>query len=125
MNTEKKVKEAFDLAAERFAAVNVDVNSALEKLQKISLSLHCWQAHDVTGFENPDGSLSGGIQVTGNYPGKARNIDEVRADILTANSFIPGTCMKSMAISEERKWIAMKWNLPISRVGWSGGKRTI
>ncbi len=91
MNTEKKVKEAFDLAAERFAAVNVDVNSALEKLQKISLSLHCWQADDVTGFENPDGSLSGGIQVTGNYPGKARNIDEVRADILTANSFIPGT----------------------------------
>ena len=87
----KKVKEAFDLAAERFAAVNVDVNSALEKLQKISLSLHCWQADDVTGFENPDGSLSGGIQVTGNYPGKARNIDEVRADILTANSFIPGT----------------------------------
>ena len=46
MNTEKKVKEAFDLAAERFAAVNVDVNSALEKLQKISLSLHCWQARD-------------------------------------------------------------------------------
>lgn len=92
MNTEKKVKRMqFDLAAERFAAVNVDVNSALEKLQKISLSLHCWQADDVTGFENPDGSLSGGIQVTGNYPGKARNIDEVRADILTANSFIPGT----------------------------------
>ena len=91
MNTEKKVKQAFDLAAERYAALNVDVNSALEKLQKISLSLHCWQADDVTGFENPDGSLSGGIQVTGNYPGKARNIDELRADVLKANSFIPGT----------------------------------
>ena len=59
MNTEKNVKQAFDLAAERYAALNVDVNSALEKLQKISLSLHCWQADDVTGFENPDGSLSG------------------------------------------------------------------
>lgn len=91
MNTEKNVKQAFDLAAERYAALNVDVNSALEKLQKISLSLHCWQADDVTGFENPDGSLSGGIQVTGNYPGKARNIDELRADVLKANSFIPGT----------------------------------
>ena len=78
MNTEKNVKQAFDLAAERYVALNVDVNSALEKLQQISLSLHCWQADDVTGFENPDGSLSGGIQVTGNYPGKARNIDELR-----------------------------------------------
>lgn len=91
MNTEKNVKQAFDLAAERYAALNVDVNSALKKLQKISLSLHCWQADDVTGFENPDGLLSGGIQVTGNYPGKARNIDELRADVLKANSFIPGT----------------------------------
>lgn len=91
MNTEKKVKQAFELAAERYAAVNVDVNVALEKLQKISLSLHCWQADDVTGFENPDGVLSGGIQVTGNYPGKARNIDELRMDILKANSFVPGT----------------------------------
>ena len=91
MNTEKNVKQAFELAAARYAALNVDVNSALEKLQKISLSLHCWQADDVTGFENPDGSLSGGIQVTGNYPGKARNIDELRADVLKANSFIPGT----------------------------------
>lgn len=91
MNTEKKVKQAFELAAERYAAVNVDVNVALEKLQKIALSLHCWQADDVTGFENPDGVLSGGIQVTGNYPGKARNIDELRMDILKANSFVPGT----------------------------------
>ena len=49
MNTEKNVKQAFDLAAERYAALNVDVNSALEKLQQISLSLHCWQADDDTG----------------------------------------------------------------------------
>ncbi len=91
MNTEKKVQQAFDLAVERYAAVNVDVNKALEKLQQISLSLHCWQADDVTGFENPDGSLSGGIQVTGNYPGKARNMEELQQDILKATSFIPGT----------------------------------
>jgi len=85
------VKKAFDIAAERYAAVGVDVNKALEDLNKISLSLHCWQADDVTGFENPDGQLSGGIQATGNYPGKARNIEEVRADILKAASYIPGT----------------------------------
>lgn len=85
------VKKAFDIAVERYAAVGVDVNKALEDLGKISLSLHCWQADDVVGFENPDGQLSGGIQTTGNYPGKARNIDEVRADILKAASYIPGT----------------------------------
>ena len=85
------VKKAYEVAVERYAAVGVDVNKALEDLQKISLSLHCWQADDVAGFENPDGQLSGGIQTTGNYPGKARNIEEVRADILKAASYIPGT----------------------------------
>lgn len=91
MNKEKQVQQAFDAAAERYAAIGVDVNRALDKLQKISISLHCWQADDVTGFENTGGSLTGGIQVTGNYPGKARNIDELRADIQKAASFIPGT----------------------------------
>ena len=85
------IKKAYDIAVERYAAVGVDVNKALEDLQKISLSLHCWQADDVTGFENPDGQLSGGIQATGNYPGKARNIEELRADIKKAASYIPGT----------------------------------
>lgn len=63
----------------------------MEKLQKISISLHCWQTDDVAGFEKQAGSLTGGIQVTGNYPGRARNIDEVRADIIEAKSLIPGT----------------------------------
>lgn len=88
---EELVKKAYDIALERYAAVGVDANEAIEKLQKISLSLHCWQADDVTGFENPDGQLSGGIQATGNYPGKARNIEELRQDILKAASYIPGT----------------------------------
>lgn len=60
-------------------------------MQDFHLSLHCWQADDVTGFEVQAGSLTGGIQATGNYPGKARNIDELRADILKAASYIPGT----------------------------------
>lgn len=88
---EELVKKAYDIALERYAAVGVDANEAIEKLQNISLSLHCWQADDVTGFENPDGQLSGGIQATGNHPGKARNIEELRQDILKAASYIPGT----------------------------------
>lgn len=87
---EKFVNKAYEIAKERYAAVGVDVEKALEKLQKISLSLHCWQADDVAGFENPDGQLSGGIQATGNYPGKARNMQELRKDVLEAASLIPG-----------------------------------
>ena len=71
---EELIKKAYEIAVERYAAVGVDANKALEDLQKISLSLHCWQADDVTGFES-SGSLTGGIQATGNYPGKARRIE--------------------------------------------------
>ena len=85
------IEEAYRIARERYAAVGVDTDEALEKLQRVSLSLHCWQADDVTGFENRGGELTGGIQATGNYPGKARNVEELRADILKAASYIPGT----------------------------------
>ncbi|MCD8164830.1 MAG: L-rhamnose isomerase [Bacteroides sp.] len=88
---EELIKKAYEVAVERYAAVGVDVEKALEDMQKISISLHCWQADDVTGFENPDGQLSGGIQATGNHPGKARNMEELRADILKAASYIPGS----------------------------------
>lgn len=90
MNTEKKILQAFDWAAERYAALDVDVNQAMEQMKKVSLSLHCWQADDVQGFENGGGSLTGGIQVTGNYPGRARTLDEVRADVKEALKYIPG-----------------------------------
>ena len=86
---EQKIKQAYDLAVERYAAIGIDVEKVLDQLQKVQLSLHCWQADDVTGFEST-GELTGGIQATGNYPGKARNIDELRADILKAASLIPG-----------------------------------
>jgi len=86
----KNVKQAYELAKERYAAYGVDTEKVLEKLQNFHLSMHCWQADDVAGFEST-GSLSGGIQATGNYPGKARNIDELRSDILKAKSLIPGT----------------------------------
>lgn len=87
---EELIKKAYEVAKERYAAIGVDTEKAIEKLQNIQLSLHCWQADDVTGFENLGGDLTGGIQATGNYPGKARNIDELRQDILKAASMIPG-----------------------------------
>ena len=90
MKKEEMIQKAYQVAAERYAAVGVDVEKALEQLQRISLSLHCWQTDDVTGFESGS-ALSGGIQTTGNYPGRARNIDEVRQDIEKATSLIPGT----------------------------------
>lgn len=85
------IEQAYKLAKDRYAAIGVDTDKAIDCLQKISLSLHCWQADDVTGFENPNGQLTGGIQATGNYPGKARNIQELRQDIKKAKSLIPGT----------------------------------
>lgn len=90
MKKETSIKQAYDMAVERYAAIGVNVKEAIKQLQDISLSLHCWQTDDVTGFENQNGSLTGGIQVTGNYPGRARTIDEVRADILKATSLIAG-----------------------------------
>lgn len=88
--SENLVSKSYEIAKERYAAIGVDTEDAINKLQKVQLSLHCWQADDVAGFENKGGSLTGGIQATGNYPGKARNIDELRKDILKAASLIPG-----------------------------------
>ena len=84
------VKQAYAIAKERYAALGVDTEKVLDQLQNFHLSMHCWQADDVAGFESA-GDLSGGIQATGNYPGKARNIDELRADLLKAKSLIPGS----------------------------------
>jgi len=87
---EDKIKQLYESAQEQYAELGVDTEKALAALQKISLSLHCWQTDDVSGFENQGGSLTGGIQVTGNYPGRARTIEEVRADIIKAASLVPG-----------------------------------
>ena len=84
------IQKAYEVAKERYAAIGIDTDAVMEQLQKISLSLHCWQADDVVGFEPKAGALSGGIQATGNYPGRARNIDELRQDVLKAASLIPG-----------------------------------
>ena len=86
-----QITKAYEAARMRYAEMGIDTDKTLAVLQQISLSLHCWQTDDVTGFENSGGQLTGGIQATGNYPGKARNIDEVRADIEKAKSLIPGS----------------------------------
>ncbi len=88
--TDKRIHEAYTLAQERYAALGVDTNRAVDRLAAISISLHCWQGDDVAGFENPAGELGGGIAATGNYPGKARTADELRADLDLAYRLIPG-----------------------------------
>ena len=78
----------FKNASERYAAIGVDVEAALKRLAEVRISMHCWQGDDVRGFDAE--SLSGGIAATGNYPGRARNADELMADIRKAYSLIPG-----------------------------------
>lgn len=79
----------YEEAKKLYAAVGIDTDEAIKQLGEISLSMHCWQGDDVGGFESSD-VLSGGIQATGNYPGKARNVEELMSDIDKALSLIPG-----------------------------------
>lgn len=79
----------FDSAKQVYGELGVDVEAAFKRLDQIAVSLHCWQGDDVAGFEN-SGALDGGIQVTGNYPGRARNAEELRSDIDEVLSLIPG-----------------------------------
>ena len=88
--TDKQVQDAYAMAKERYAMLGVDTDKSLETLAQIPISLHCWQGDDVGGFESPDAELGGGLAATGNYPGKARNADELRRDLDKAYSLIPG-----------------------------------
>ena len=89
--SEAKIQAAYELAKEQYAELGADVDQAIAQLEKVSISLHCWQGDDVSGFENPGGELSGGIATTGNYPGKARNADELRRDLDVAYKLLPGS----------------------------------
>lgn len=84
------VSQAYEAARERFAGIGVDTDAALEQLSRIAISMHCWQGDDVGGFESTKGLSGGGIMATGNYPGKANNIDELRQDMEQAFGLIPG-----------------------------------
>ncbi len=82
----------YEKAREAYKAKGVDTDKALSQLAQLPISIHCWQADDVGGFETPDATLSGGgIQATGNYPGKARNIEELQKDLEMVFSLVPGT----------------------------------
>ena len=91
MPTTAAIERAYKLAREQYARLGVDTEKALRALRTVPVSLHCWQGDDVAGFENPDAGLSGGIQATGNYPGKARTPQELRSDAEKALSLIPGS----------------------------------
>ena len=81
--------ERYESAKKIYAEIGIDTEKVLEKLDSVKVSLHCWQGDDVSGFES-SGELSGGIQATGNYPGKARNAEELMADLDKALSLMPG-----------------------------------
>ena len=87
---EEQILDAYKNAKEQYSALGVDVENAVDKLKNLSISIHCWQADDVIGFENPDGELTGGIQTTGNFPGKASTINELRKDLEKVFLLIPG-----------------------------------
>jgi len=89
--TSRHIEPAYQLAKERYAALGVDTDQALKTLARIPISIHCWQGDDVGGFENAGQQLGAGLAVTGNYPGKARTPEELRADFEKALSLIPGS----------------------------------
>jgi L-rhamnose isomerase len=85
-----QIEKAYQLAQARYAELGVDTEAVLRKLAKVAISLHCWQADDVGGFENAGQELGGGLAVTGNYPGKARTADQLRQDLEKVYSLLPG-----------------------------------
>lgn len=91
MSQSRQVEAAYTLARDVFAAAGIDTETAMNRLDAIAISMHCWQGDDVRGFENPAGTLTGGIQVSGNYPGRAATPDELRTDLDFAMAQIPGS----------------------------------
>jgi len=91
MENKNLIQQAYQNAREQYASIGVNTDQVLKNMDQVVISLHCWQADDVGGFETPDAELSGGgIQATGNYPGKARTIDEMRMDLEKVLSLLPG-----------------------------------
>ena len=87
---EDQINDEYVKATEIYSAFGVDTDQAVEKLKAIPVSIHCWQGDDCAGFEGESGITGGGILATGNYPGRARNGDELRQDFETAVTMIPG-----------------------------------
>ena len=90
MQNKENIIKSYGLAKEQYGKIGVDTDEILKRLDEIMISVHCWQGDDVQGFENPEGALTGGIQATGNYPGKARSADELRQDLEMVFKLVPG-----------------------------------
>lgn len=91
MAKKERVEKAYAIAREQYAELGVDTDAAIQKMNDVVISLHCWQTDDVGGFETPDAALSGGgIQATGNYPGKAKSIPQMRKDLEKVLALLPG-----------------------------------
>ncbi|MBP3410284.1 MAG: L-rhamnose isomerase [Clostridia bacterium] len=99
---EKLILAGYEYAKETYAAAGIDVEAAMKKADAIPVSMHCWQGDDVIGFDGAD-SLTGGIQTTGNYPGRARNVEELRKDIDFARTMIPGATKLNLHASYAEK----------------------
>ena len=101
---------SYSEAKKKYSAIGVDTDAAISKLKAVPVSLHCWQGDDVRGFDtDPSKPLTGGIQTTGNYPGRARTPDELMADLDEVMSLIPGTpkmnLHASYAIFDGSDWV--------------------
>lgn len=90
MRNEKSIIQAFENAKEIYASYEINVDKILEKFDKIPISIPCWQGDDIIGFEPAGAGASGGIMVTGNYPGRPRNTEEYRMDLEKFLSYVPG-----------------------------------
>lgn len=102
--------DRYESAKAAYAKLGIDTEAALQKCAGKPISIHCWQGDDVTGFDNPDGGAGDGLAATGNYPGKARNFEELKADFLMAAKQIPGKKRINLhacyaVFTEENPWV--------------------
>ena len=111
-------------AKAKYAALGIDTDAAIAKLKNVPVALHCWQGDDVRGFDtDPSKPLTGGIQTTGNYPGRARTPEELMADLDMVLKLCPGTkkmnLHASYAIFEDGDWqTGTSWNPSTLKSGW-------
>ena len=104
------MSQAYELAKEAYAKIGVDTEAVMAKLAQKEISVNCWQGDDVVGFDQGDNPLSGGIQTTGDYPGRARTFEELTADFEKAMSMVPGAKRIALHASyavftDEHPWV--------------------
>lgn len=115
------LQQRYESAKETYAKIGVDTDAAIQKLKTVPVSLHCWQGDDVTGFDH-DGPLTGGIQTTGNYPGRARTPEELFEDMDQALRLMPGKKKSmSMPVTQFLKTVNLQTVISWSRSTFRNG----